>query len=452
MEKLIKILSLTQATSKYKSSNSLRTQQLSPVEKMNIYSAKYTIRSLFRDILRGWWARNIVYPRILENERNEWALNKYVKKQQIRINLDTQQSSTPYYINKETVRNSPKSFIRPRTLSSFIRSKISTSGSTGRPLTLLQDLRAIVLEEAFVYRQLRWTGYSYGERRAWLRGDIVYSGNNNRETFGCRDWWSNTLMLSSYHISQSTAENYISSLSKFDPIIIQAYPSSINALATWMLSKNKDYKGKSLRAIVTSSETLDREMRERIEKAFGCKVFDWYGQAERVIAIGTCDHGSYHILNDYGMVELIPEENDTYELVGTSYNNLTMPLPHYRTGDFIRLSQAPCSCGRIFPVATEIIGRRDKVITLPDGREIGRLDHVFKGVNNILEGQIVYQGKAHFLLKIVAISEWKHTDSELLIKNLNDRISDVTANIEIVDSISRAANGKFNFIRIEAEE
>jgi hypothetical protein len=34
-------------------------------------------------------------------------------------------------------------------------------------------------------------------------------------------------------------------------------------------------------------------------------VFDWYGQAERVAAIGTCEHGSYHVLTDYSGVALL---------------------------------------------------------------------------------------------------------------------------------------------------
>lgn len=72
-------------------------------------------------------------------------------------------------------------------------------------------------------------------------------------------------------------------------------------------------------------------MRETIETAFGTRVFDWYGQAERVIAIGTCEHGSRHVLTDYGRTELIPAQDNRYELVGTGYNNSAMPLARYRT-------------------------------------------------------------------------------------------------------------------------
>lgn len=425
---------------------------------MNIYSARYTLRSLFRDCVRGWLARRCLYPQLRLNEFSLSALQNY----QTRIfsGLNTIDESNPntialldtdeHTISKDIVRRSPHLFTRKRTFWTIIRNSISTSGSSGRPLTLVQDLGAITREEAFVYRQLRWTGYTYGDRRAWLRGDIVCGDNPTKGMYGCMDFWSNTLMLSSYHISPETALSYINALSGFNPIIIQAYPSSIHALASWMLSNNFQYEGEALRGIITSSETLESDMRARIEQAFRCRVFDWYGQAERVAAIGTCEHGGRHVLTDYGRVELLPAEDGLYELVGTGYNNKAMPLTRYRTGDFIRLSSSQsCPCGRVFPIVDQVIGRRDKVITLPDGRTIGRLDHVFKGADNVIEGQVIYKGAGHFLLRVVPGPNWSQNDVSRLVAKLKERVAGVEAHVETVASIPRGANGKFEFVRIE---
>ncbi|WP_220087636.1 AMP-binding protein [Pseudomonas fluorescens] len=353
--------------------------------------------------------------------------------------------------NKDDIIKNSKSFAQPYSLKTLLRNKISTSGSTGRPLTITQDLGTTVKEEAFVYRQLRWAGYQHGDRRAWLRGDVVCNGKPYRGIYGCRDWWSNTLMLSSYHISSHTAQNYLSALESFNPILIQAYPSSIYSLASWMLANKVCYSGNSLRAIVTSSETLERSVQECIEQAFGCRVFDWYGQAERVAAIGTCEHGGHHVLTDYGRVELLSDSDDLYELVGTSYNNKAMKLSHYRTGDLVRLNSEACPCGRTFPTVDTIIGRRDKKITLADGRQIGRLDHLFKGMKNVVEGQVVYRGENRFILRAVVGPDWRTADAELLVQRLNERVGHVVANVEIVFSIPRGANGKFEFIRIEED-
>lgn len=423
---------------------------------MNLFSVKYSLRSFFRDIARGFLARSVVYPRIAKNEFSQTELESYIAPNLYKNKTNAKNATTLQHllhttstIDKNDLIQNIQSFTLPYTFKTLLRNKISTSGSTGRPLTIVQDLATSIKEEAFVYRQLRWTGYTFGDRRAWIRGDIVCDKLPHNGIYGCRDWWSNTLMLSSYHISTSTAQSYLDALTKFDPVLIQAYPSSIHALASWMLANNVHYSGHSLRAIMTSSETLESTAKECIEKAFGCRVYDWYGQAERVAAIGTCEHGSHHVLTDYAQVELLPDGGDLFELVGTSYNNNAMLLSRYRTGDLVSLCNASCPCGRLFPTVKTIIGRRDKTITLADGRHISRLGHLFKSMHNIIEGQVVYRGDNHFILRIVAGPNWRATDADILIQRLNERVGNVTATIEIVTSIARGANGKFEFIRTE---
>lgn len=425
---------------------------------MNLFSAKYSLRSLFRDVARGFWARTIVYPRIAKNEFSKENLESYITPQLYKNKTTAKTATTLQILSPEDsticktdITNNPKSYTLPYTLKTLLRNKISTSGSTGRPLTITQDLGTSIKEEAFVYRQLRWAGYKYGDRRAWIRGDIVCSNKPRNGVFSCRDWWSNTLMLSSYHISSHTTQNYLDTLKRFDPILIQAYPSSIYALASWMQANDIHYSGISLRAIMTSSETLEESAKECIEEVFGCKVYDWYGQAERVAAIGTCEHGSHHVLTDYAQVELLPEGEELFELVGTSYNNNAMQLSRYRTGDLVYVRNAPCPCGRIFPTVQSIIGRRDKTITLADGRQISRLGHLFKGMNNVVEGQIAYKGNNTFLLRIVSGPNWRTADADILIQRLNERVGNVTASIELVAFIPRGSNGKFEFIRIESD-
>src|SRR5258708_39691265 len=142
-------------------------------------------------------------------------------------------------------------------------------------------------------------------------------------------------MLCSYHLSESGAPAYLDSLSRFDTVVTQAYPSTVGFLATWMLSAGTRYRGSSLRGIVTSSESLSDVRRREIESAFGCRVFDWYGPFERVAAIGTCEQGRHHLLSDYSYVEMLPADDGVFELVGTGFNNVSMPLIRYRCCDLV---------------------------------------------------------------------------------------------------------------------
>jgi phenylacetate-CoA ligase len=259
----------------------------------------------------------------------------------------------------------------------------------------------------------------------------------------------NMLMLSSYHLADSTAAACLEALAAFDPVVIQAYPSSIGFLAAWMLGSGTRYRGAALRGIVTSSENLPAERRRDIGAAFGCRVYDWYGQAERVAAAGTCEQGRLHLLTDYSCVELLPAQDGWYELVGTGFNNYAMPLIRYRCGDLVRPAPAGerCACGRAFPLLEEIAGRADDPVTLPDGRSIGRLDHVFKGVTGIVEAQIRQERADAVAVLVVPAADFGGHTRRALLRNLRERLGrDVALEIRRVDAIPRGANGKFRSV------
>jgi phenylacetate-CoA ligase len=337
-------------------------------------------------------------------------------------------------ITKADVREGGKSLISERKRGPLFSG--STSGTTGAPLTLYQDLPAINRENAFIWRQLGWAGLRRGDRRAWMRGDMIVPATQEKPPYWRVNRAENMLMLSSYHLSESAAPAYLDALTRFDPVVIQAYPSSIGFLAAWMLSARPSYRGKSLRGIVTSSETLSDIQRGEIETAFGCRVFDWYGQFERVAAIGTCEQGRHHLLTDYSYVEMLPADDGLFELVGTGFNNLSMPLIRYRCGDFVRPAPAKerCACGRLFPLIEQVIGRVDDSIKLADGRSIGRLDHLFKGVEGILEAQIL----------VVPSETFSDRTRETLRHNARYRLGDaIVPEIRVVDMIPRTKNGKF---------
>ncbi len=347
-------------------------------------------------------------------------------------------------ITKADVRKGGKSLISERKRGPLFSG--STSGTTGAPLTLYQDLAAINRENAFIWRQLTWAGLRRGDRRAWMRGDMIVPATQEKPPYWRVNHAENMLMLSSYHLSESSAPAYLDALTRFDPVVIQAYPSSIGFLATWMRSAGSRYRGSSLRGIVTSSETLSDAPRREIESVFGCRVFDWYGHFERVAAIGTCEHGRHHLLSDYSYVEMLPADDGLFELVGTGFHNLSTPLIRYRCGDFVRPASATgrCACGRSFPLIEEVIGRVDDSIKLVDGRSVGRLDHLFKGVEGILEAQIRQDRVDAITMLVVPSATFNDRTRETLENNTHYRLGEgIALEIRLVDAIPRTRNGKF---------
>jgi phenylacetate-CoA ligase len=347
-------------------------------------------------------------------------------------------------LDKAQVRAAGRALLAARHDGPLIES--GTSGTSGAPLRLWQDLAAINRENAFVWRQLEWAGLRRGARRAWLRGDMIVPAAQREPPYWRLNRAENMLMLSSYHLADSTGEAYLEALQAFDPDLIQAYPSALGFLAAWMLAHGVRYRGPALCGIVTSSETLSAVRRRDISIAFGCAVFDWYGQAERVAAIGTCEHGRQHLISDYAHVELLPAGDGTCELVGTGFNNFAMPLVRYRTGDFVRPAPKDerCPCGRAFPLVEAVMGRDDDAVVLPDGRAVGRLDHVFKGLTGILEAQIRQERADGVEVLLVPGRDYGEATRRALLANLRERLgAEVGLGIRRVDAIPRGPNGKF---------
>lgn len=327
--------------------------------------------------------------------------------------------------------------------------KCNTSGSTGTPITLYRNLHNVGFEHALLMRQFAWGGIKAYERTASLKGEIITNNKLDKEKFWEFSSAENRLIMSSYHISKDTVEKYVSALKRYKPVAIDGYPSSIYSLAKLMLARNIRIP---LKAVFTSSETLLTSQKQVIEYVFSCRAIDYYGMAERVAAIHTCEHGNYHIVPEYGYVELLncEDENDEYyEIIGTSLTNFAMPLIRYRTGDIVKIHKQPvfCPCCRNYPVVEKIIGRLDDYIVTPSGKLVGRLDHIFKGISNVVQAQLFQPDLNRIVLRIVPDKYYQEQDGEQILNNLQRRLGEkMLFEIERMTDIPRGGRGKFKSV------
>jgi len=426
---------------------------------LNKCSLFFTMRSIFREIIRGHVFRQYYYMQIKKNEFSKNNLDIYVKKRLEKIKKSLNMGETIEDIEDFIFKFSPidkldvisnyLAFFSNKS-SKFIYHYGTTSGTSGTPLKIKQSLESVQLEEAFSYRQRKWTGYSLFDRVAWIRGDKIVPVSQSTPPYWCRDYFMNKLLMSSYHISGSSAPIYVKQLEKFDPVLIEAYPSSIITLAKWIKNSGYVYKGQSLKAVMTSSEVFLDEDKILVAEAFNCKVYDWYGQAEHVAAIGTCEYGNKHLLLDYSFVEIHGYVKQ--EIIGTSYNNIAMPLMRYKTGDFFEPSDDTCLCGRVFPVVKKIYGRSEKGFLLSNGRKIVFLDHAFKNVSNLLEAQIVQKSADKFVVNLVVNDDFDDNYQKIIFQDLVDRMGNVHISFCKVDHIERGKNGKFEFMKVDIND
>ncbi|SEA34027.1 phenylacetate--CoA ligase family protein [Microbulbifer marinus] len=423
-----------------------------------IQSLLITIRALIRRMIRDNGATKKLFKQIEEHERSAKALNSYVQKS-LRHAIGNAVSNVEFYsklglansanldqfgfITKDDVRSNPDSFkssVEPRIIVNG-----STSGTSGAPLLVPQSLGSVIREQAFVARMLKWCGFEKGDKRAWLRGDMMVPIAQSKPPYWRYSWCENMIMLSSFHMSKEALPLYIEAMVNYGVDVIQAYPSSIVTLAKYLESVKQYYPG-SLKSIVTSSETLSCEDRQLIEQRFRCKVFDWYGLFERVAAIANCEHGRYHVLSDYSFVEFLSVGNGLHEIVGTNFNNHYFPLIRYRTGDLVVFSgENQCPCGRVFPIVEKVVGRMnsDDYVYGSNGAKISALGDCLKGVIGLIDAQFVQEkvGEVDVLVLVNELFDFKQ--QAILLSNVRNRLGKgVTVRLKKVEKLLRTNSAK----------
>jgi phenylacetate-CoA ligase len=225
-------------------------------------------------------------------------------------------------------------------------------------------------------------------------------------------------------------------------------------MARALLENGRPVTPGRIKAIFTSSESLLSFQRETIEKAFGAPVRDRYGASEKVVSMTECREGRLHVDLEYCIVEVeTATETDEFEagpLLVTGLSNYATPLFRYRIGDVGTRSKHPCPCGRAGDVFLNVDGRVEDYVLTPDGRLVGRLDHIFKEQFDVAEAQIIQTSEASIDVLIVPRSSYSNTSSRALLREIRARLgTKMKIKIKIRDSIPREANGKFRAVKSE---
>jgi len=328
-----------------------------------------------------------------------------------------------------------------------------TSGTTGSPLQFLYDRNVCLVKNAFDWRQKRWAGINPGDRYAFFLGRMVVPLNRKKPPFWKYNWLLNHIFFSSFHMSSENLDRYFEKLDKFKPRAIEGYPSTMYLLARYLLSKKRTFP---LKVVFTSSETLLPQQREAIEKAFECKLFDFFGLAERVFFATECDaHEGHHINMDFGVTEILKKDDEPAapgelgRIVATGLYNFTMPLIRYQTTDITSIKPAKCSCKREFPLMDDVTTKDEDIIVTRDGRHVSSsiLTHPFKPLQSIYESQIIQEKDGHIVIKIIKLPNYTNRDSEYILEEMKKRVGeDMKIEIKFVDSIARTKAGKFRWV------
>jgi phenylacetate-CoA ligase len=326
-----------------------------------------------------------------------------------------------------------------------------TSGTTGSPLHVKYTPDARKLNYAFYEMILRQYGCHYKSRSATFGGRDFLPPDPGT-VFWRKDNYNNTLYMSSYHISVKTIPYYTEMLFHWKPDFIDTYPSAIFEIAKHVM-QNGIAPPHPPKFILTSSETLTYEQKATIEAAFDTIVVDHYGCTEMATMAYLTESG-YFFDPRYSYVEL--EDTDdpcTKSVVCTGLINKAMPLIRFRIGDMVEVYSKEIFDEKF--LVKRIAGRMDDIIVTPDGRHIGRMDPVFKGLEGISRAQIRQTSVDCLRILIEERFSGSYTSSEhrKLLNNIRTRLGDdISIQVQTVNSIPLSRSGKFRQVISELNQ
>ena len=361
-------------------------------------------------------------------------------------------------LEKETLRKNPHAFLAddsdPRTLY-----HIQTSGTTGTPIQLWWSPRMMrehyALHEA---RARRWYGVTRHSRYAMIGGQLVVPSEKTQPPFWVHNYAMHQLYMSSYHLSPRYIPLYVTATRQHEAEYILAYTSSVYAIARYILQAG--IEPPKLKAIITNAEPIYDFQRATLRQAFGCPVYETYGQTETVAFGSECSEGNLHLWPEVGWIELMDgdravEAGSVGDIVATGLLNEAMPLIRYRLGDRASFKADQTStCEHRLPLWGQIEGRSDDVLFTRDGRSIGRLDPIFKADLPVKEVQIIQKSLDSILIKYVPDTGFAPEHEGYITEQVIKRMGEIQVVFEAVESFPRTKNGKFRAVinEISADE
>ena len=197
----------------------------------------------------------------------------------------------------------------------------------------------------------------------------------------------------------------------------------------------------------TSSESLYDYQREKIEEVFSTKIWDWYGNAERTIALEQNQAGRYDELPLYSVNEF----HDDHAIT-TGLTNPNFPLIRYKVEDVFTLSDQRTKGYR---VVERIQGRKYDFVLLPDGTKVVSFGRALKGINHLMFTQIVQRELSGFSVNIVVSDRFGPQDEQQIRRNIIDLVGP-EASFSIVhieeQDIIRSKSGTFKLVLNQMSE
>jgi phenylacetate-CoA ligase len=326
----------------------------------------------------------------------------------------------------------------------------ATGGTTGRRGVFLADPHEWTQILASYGRAYEWAGVAAGFTNR-IRMAVISSTNPSHQSSIVGATVSSRLIPTLRLDAAQPLEEVVTALNTFRPDSLVGYASILRILAA------EQAKGRlhvTPRAVMSASEVLTPDTRERIHAAFGVPAINVYGATETAGIASECRLGHLHRYEDLVITEVVDEDNQPVRegeygartLVTVLFSR-TQPLIRYELSD--RIATAPGMPNDLpFALLRGIEGRQEEVLTLG--------------------GVTVHPNVFHGALERLAVAGWQvidegdrvrvflagadHVDPSATAEAVRYALArvgakDIPVVVELVDAIPRTALGKAPLIR-----
>ncbi len=226
-------------------------------------------------------------------------------------------------------------------------------------------------------------------------------------------------------------------------------------LAAHAQARGRRLRLPALRVVCTTGEPLYDHQRTLIGEVFGVPVANEYGCRDVGFIAHETPHGQLVMTSESTIVEVLDPNGapvapgETGEAVMTGLCSEAQPFIRYRTGDTVRMSQAPDRDGRGLHVIAEVLGRQTDFLVRSDGTIMHALAgiYVLRAVDGVGEFKLIQHDRASVEVLVVPNGRWQAGMTEEIQAGLRKRLGeDVRIEVRLVDGIPPEASGKHRYV------
>jgi phenylacetate-CoA ligase len=217
--------------------------------------------------------------------------------------------------------------------------------------------------------------------------------------------------------------------------VVLCTPTYALHLAELARHQGLNLSASAVRALIVAGEPGGSipATRERIESAWGARLFDHSGLTEIGPLSIECvpAPGGLHLLEGNYLCEIIDPatgaevpDGTPGELVVTNFGRWASPLIRYRTGDLVQADPQPCPCGLTFRrLAGGILGRCDELIHVRGNNVYpSALEAVLRSFPEVAEYRIVVDQTLALAEVRIEVEPVAGADGAALAKQIHEAI------------------------------